>query len=55
MTLPSSWSLNGNELMVVEEGKFNVTLTYTKADGTQADLQCRFFRRRDFDYQARAS
>lgn len=28
-------TLNGDQLMVVEEGKFNVTLTYTKADGTQ--------------------
>ena len=28
-------SLNGDQLMVVEEGKFNITLTYTKADGTQ--------------------
>ena len=28
-------ALNGDQLMVVEEGKFNVTLTYTKADGTQ--------------------
>lgn len=28
-------TLNGDQLMVVEEGKFNITLTYTKADGTQ--------------------
>ena len=25
-------TLNGDQLMVVEEGKFNITLTYTKAD-----------------------
>ena len=29
-------TLNGDQLMVVETGKFNVTLTYTKADGSQA-------------------
>ena len=29
-------SLNGDQLMVVETGKFNISLTYTKADGTTA-------------------